>query len=99
MGGHSRKKVVGRIERFIAEIDRNPRLESVFMVCKDLGIDDPIHWFQHTSPTVVDWWVAYYSLVSKRERDAYESATKGSELMDPADVNAQLSKMVSQNVK
>lgn len=27
-----------------------------------LGIDDPIHWFNHVDPDVIDHWIAYYSL-------------------------------------
>ena len=71
----------------------------MFLICKDLGIDDPIHWFQNTSSAVVDWWVAYYTLSARREREAYEAAEGKSEEMDPSDVNTLLSNMVSTNVK
>ena len=59
MGGKTRGKVDGQIDRFKAELERNARLYHVFSICLELGIDDPIHWMNNTSNRVVDWWVAF----------------------------------------
>lgn len=56
----------------MSEIESNPRLDSVFTICKDLCIDDPIAWMNGTSRLVVDWWVAYYAVSNKREMEAYK---------------------------
>ena len=67
----------------------NARLESVFSICKDLTIDDPIHWMNNTSPIVIDWWVAYYTLKAEREAEVYKSSGKGKE-MSPEDASEYL---------
>ena len=72
MGRQTRKKAVGQIDRLIAELDRNPRLDTVFTICKDLGVDDPIHWMNNVSPMVIDWWIAHYTLKVRRESEAYK---------------------------
>lgn len=43
------------------------------MLCKDLGIDDPMAWYNSAPPSVVDQWFAYYSL----ESDEMSSTRKG----------------------
>jgi len=43
------------------------------MLCKDLGIDDPIAWYNSAPSAVVDQWFAYYSL----ESDEMSSNRKG----------------------
>lgn len=73
------------------EIKSNPRLDSVFTICKDLGIDDPIAWMNGTSRLVVDWWVAYYAVSSEREAAAYKN--NDNEEMMPTDAGAQLKNM------
>jgi len=37
----------------------NHRLRWVFQICKALGIDDPVHWMNTVSPSVVDQWIAF----------------------------------------
>jgi hypothetical protein len=37
----------------------NHRLRWCFKICKDLGIDDPVHWMNSVSPSVVDQWIAF----------------------------------------
>jgi hypothetical protein len=37
----------------------NHRLRWVFRICKELGIDDPVHWMNSVSPSVVDQWIAF----------------------------------------
>ncbi len=43
------------------------------MLCKDLGIDDPVAWYNAAPSSVVDQWFAYYSL----ESDDASSTSKG----------------------
>lgn len=38
---------------------RNPDLAFAFRLCKQLGIDDPIAWFNSVPEAVLDAWVAY----------------------------------------
>lgn len=83
-----------QIERLQHEIESNPRLDAVFHICKQLGIDDPIYWFNSTSPIVVDWWIAYLSLEAKRDQDASKSS-KGRE-MSPDSAEEYLSKFARQ---
>jgi hypothetical protein len=47
-------------------------------VCRDLGIDDPIAWFESIPESVFDGWVAFYSF--EREQEAKAG---GSEMSDP----------------
>lgn len=37
---------------------RNPRLRFAAIICKELGIDDPICWFNAIDPDVLDFWFA-----------------------------------------
>ena len=37
----------------------NHRLRWVFRICEKLGIDDPVHWMNSVSPSVVDQWIAF----------------------------------------
>ena len=46
------------------------------MLCKELGIDDPISWFQNAPEAVVDSWLAYYSVEQ-------EVASGEAEMTDP----------------
>ena len=39
----------------------------MFQLCKDLCIDDPVAWFNAAPPAVVDFWLAYYSVVHEAE--------------------------------
>jgi hypothetical protein len=73
-----------------AELERNPRLDAVFSICKELCIDDPIHWMNNTSPLVVDWWIAYLMLKNERE-EAVHSGSGGSGSMTGEDAFAHLS--------
>ena len=82
-----------QIERLQHEIESNPRLDAVFHICKELNIDDPIHWFNTVPPITVDWWIAYLSLVSKRENDSADTS-KGKE-MSPDSAQEYLSKFAS----
>lgn len=82
-----------QIERLQHEIESNPRLDAVFHICKELGIDDPIHWFNSVAPVTIDWWIAYLSLVAKREADTAD-AGKGKE-MSPDSAQEYLSKFAS----
>ena len=75
MGWQPRKKAAGQIELLKAELERNPRLDSVFSICKELCIDDPIYWMNNTSNMVVDWWIAYFMLKNERETAAYEESS------------------------
>lgn len=45
--------------------ESNIRLRWVFRVCKNLGIDDPCHWMNSVSPSVVDQWIAFEIQESK----------------------------------
>tara|TARA_Y100000361_G_C11001806_1_gene259690 strand:+ start:340 stop:618 length:279 start_codon:yes stop_codon:yes gene_type:complete len=85
MASGSRKKVAGQIDKLKKEIEANPRLESVFSICQDLGIDDPIHWMNNTSPRVIDWWIAYHAVKTERELKAYEGDKKSMEPNDAAE--------------
>ena len=59
---------------------KNHRLRFVFQLCKELGIDDPICWFNRVPPHVVDWWLAFY-LVQSEELEA--ASDSGKQKMDP----------------
>lgn len=47
------------------QLHRNVRLRWVFRICKDLCIDDPVHWMNSVSPLLVDQWIAYYTQTSE----------------------------------
>lgn len=47
-------------------------------MCRDLGIDDPVAWFQAVPEAVLDGWVAFYSL----EADEI-NGDSGSKMVDP----------------
>lgn len=99
MGQRPRGKAAGQIELLKAELERNPRLESVFSICSELSIDDPICWMNNTSSVVVDWWIAYFTLKGEREQSAY-SGSGGSEKMTGEDAFAHLSSITgTKNVK
>ena len=74
-------------------MDANPRLFSVFSICQELGIDDPIHWMNNTSRIVIDWWVGFMSLKNEREREAYSDTSSGNK-MSPEDASEYLSSVV-----
>ena len=40
----------------------NHRLCWAFRICEALGIDDPVHWMNSVSPSVLDQWIAYKML-------------------------------------
>ena len=48
-------------------------------MCKELGIDDPVAWFNAVPESVIDGWAAFWSLESD------EMAGKASKMMDPLD--------------
>lgn len=56
------------------QFEVNHRLRWVFKICKDLGIDDPVHWMNSVSPSIVDQWIAY----ELNERDHGAGPTGGS---------------------
>ena len=58
-----------------------------FIVCQKLKIDDPVHWMNAVSPTLLDQWIAFEIV----QRDTGET-TSG----DPEDTKEQLSQMVKQ---
>ena len=37
----------------------NHRLRWAFRICKELGIDDPVHWMNFVSPSILDQWIAF----------------------------------------
>lgn len=76
MDGESRGKASGKIEKLKEELRSNNRLSIVFSICKELKIDDPIHWMNSVKPIVVDWWIAYFSHEADLEKEAYDKATK-----------------------
>lgn len=80
MGRQARKKASGQIDKLKREIELNPRLETVFSICKELGIDDPICWMNNTSPLVIDWWIAFESLRAEREAAIYKNSGSGQEM-------------------
>ena len=99
MGRGQRGKATGQIDKLKGELERNARLFNVFSICHELGIDDPIHWMNNTSPLVVDWWVSYLCVKSDRERAAYDDSSSG-KVMDPAEAGEYLSSITStSNVK
>ena len=73
-------------------ISSNPRLESVFVICDNLNIDDPIHWMNNTSPVVIDWWIAFMSVKADREAALYDK-TDGNREMSPEDAGNYLSNL------
>jgi len=72
----------------------NIRLQHAFSICKDLGIDDPIHWLNNTKPIVLDWWIAYYSLKADQEAEMMKS-TSGNVEMSPEEAGEYLSRITS----
>ena len=50
------------------EFRRNNRLQWVFLICKNLGIDDPVTWFNAVPPQVVDQWIAF-EIVRAEDQD------------------------------
>lgn len=58
-----------------------------FIVCQKLKIDDPVHWMNAVSPTLLDQWIAFEIV----QKDTGET-TSG----DPEDTKEQLSNMVKQ---
>lgn len=38
----------------------------MFRLCKDLGIDDPFAWMNSVPSNIVDAWMAFYMLESKK---------------------------------
>ena len=66
---------------------------SVFSICQELGIDDPIHWMNNTSRIVIDWWIGFMSLKNERELDAYSDKSSGSK-MSPEDASEYLSSVI-----
>ena len=58
-----------------------------FIVCQKLKIDDPVHWMNAVSPTLLDQWIAFEIV----QKDTGET-TSG----DPEDTKEQLSQMVKQ---
>ncbi len=97
MGGFTRGKATGQIDKLKIEIERNARLFHVFSICEELGIDDPIHWMNSVSPLVVDFWIAYRSVKFDMESKAYESAS-GNKEMSPEDASKYLNNIVGSKI-
>ncbi len=36
----------------------NYRFRMAVKICRELGIDDPIHWMNNTDPRLLDLWIA-----------------------------------------
>ena len=79
MDGRPRGKASGKIEKLKEELRSNSRLSIVFSICKELKIDDPIHWMNSVKPIVIDWWIAHFSYEADLEKEAYKKASKKSE--------------------
>ena len=62
-----------------SHLSRNHRLRWAFRVCEELGIDDPAHWMNSVSPTVLDGWIAYFTLKYEEEKAAFEKSQKGAQ--------------------
>ena len=45
------------------------------MICQRLGIDDPVHWMNAISPSVLDQWIAYELLEREDKTPKAESST------------------------
>ncbi len=54
-----------------AHFGRNNRLSWVFKICKNLGIDDPVHWMNNVDPSIVDSWIAFSQYENELEAGAY----------------------------
>jgi hypothetical protein len=60
---------VNRIERFEMEFNRNSRLSFVFGLALELGIDDPITWFNAVGDRVIDAWIGYKKHTLDKKQD------------------------------
>jgi len=60
-----------------AHFARNHRFRWAFRICEELGIDDPAHWMNCVDPTVLDSWIAYFTLKYEEEKAAFEKSQKG----------------------
>jgi hypothetical protein len=40
-------------------LKRDHRLSWAFMICKNLGIDDPVLWMDTVDPVILDRWIAF----------------------------------------
>ena len=58
-----------------------------FIVCQKLKIDDPIHWMNTVSPTLLDQWIAFEIV----ERESGNSSSG-----DPEDARAKIEAMANQ---
>lgn len=85
MGAKNRGKRSGRVGRIKAELAKNHRLTSVFRICEELKIDDPVAWMNCTDSAVVDSWIAYFSY----KNDLEEGTLKGNK-MSPDEAGAYL---------
>jgi len=72
----------------------NVRLQHAFSICKELGVDDPIHWINNTRPIVLDWWIAYNSLLADQEAEMRKS-TSGNTEMTPEEAGEYLKRITS----
>jgi len=43
----------------------NLRFRMAVKICKELGIDDPIHWMNNTDPRLLDLWIADFIVESE----------------------------------
>jgi hypothetical protein len=59
----------------------------VFDLCKELGIDDPIAWFNAAPEKVVDAWIAHASLKVDEQNTASDA-----KMMSPAEAFKKLNK-------
>ena len=44
------------------------------LLCKDLGIDDPVFWMNSVEPEIVDLWVAFYIVSDSEEKEMKDPA-------------------------
>jgi len=62
-------------------------LRWAFIVCQKLKIDDPVHWMNAVSPTLLDQWIAFEIV----QRESGEST----EMEDVEDAREALNSMVN----
>jgi len=87
LDGAKLDKIVFAILDFNSEVKRNHRLRWAFIVCQKLKIDDPVHWMNAVSPTLLDQWIAFEIV----QRESGEST----EMEDVEDAREALNSMVN----
>jgi len=94
VAGRPRGKANKQIEKLTEQLRGNHRLFAAFSICSELGIDDPVHWFNSVKPAVVDWWIAFRTVRNEREAEVYEDKNKD---MTPAEADEYLFKLTQEN--